>query len=279
MNELMPRQAKVLKVEEQTPIEKLLQLDVFLNHKPGQFMEVSLAGVGEAPVSICSSPTRKPTEICVRKVGRVTNALHRLSPGDKVGVRGPYGNGFPMEKMKGHDLVLVSGGLGIAPLRSVLQYALDHRKDYKEVTLLYGIRDYSLMLFKDEIVKLMNSKECTVYLSYEKEDEVCRKFKKECPERVCEGVVTKLFEMFDLNPEAYAVVCGPPVMYRFVFKEFMNRNFPPERIYMTMERRMKCGIGKCRHCVIGAGTAMRYACKDGPVFTGVDALLLKGLIE
>ena len=116
-----------------------------------------------------------------------------------------------------------------------------------------------------------------MYLSYEKEDEVCKRLRKEYPERVCQGVVTKLFEMVKLNPEAHAVVCGPPVMFWFVFKEMRNRGFPIERLYMTLERRMKCGIGKCKHCVVGVGSMMKYVCKDGPVFSGVEALTMRGM--
>ncbi len=277
MNELIPKPVKILKVKDQTPIEKLFTLGVKLGQKPGQFIEMSIAGVGEAPVSICSSPTRGNVEVCVRRVGRVTNALHRLGAGARVGVRGPYGNGFPLEKMRGSEVVLVAGGIGMAPVRAVLQYLLDKKKEYGEIKLLYGIRDYSMMLFKDEILKLMNSKACTVYLSYEKEDEVCKRLRKEYPERVCQGVVTKLFEMVKLNPEAHAVVCGPPVMFWFVFKEMRNRGFPIERLYMTLERRMKCGIGKCKHCVVGVGSMMKYVCKDGPVFSGVEALTMRGM--
>jgi sulfhydrogenase subunit gamma (sulfur reductase) len=241
-------------------------------------------GVGEAPISICSIRTQKGMiDLCVRNVGRVTNAIHHLDIGSLVGIRGPYGNGFPMEEMEGSNLLLVAGGLGVAPLRSVLQYALKNRAKYKDITVFYGIRTYDTMLFRDEFYNLLAEGDklgCKFYLSYEdSKDKQCISLEAEHSDRCMSGVVTKLFERIKVSPEdTYAIICGPPIMYRFVVQELTKRNLPPEKIYMTLERRMKCGIGKCGHCIMGDGTFIKYACKDGPVFTYWDALRTKGMI-
>ena len=291
-NPYLPKLARLVEIVEMTAIEKLFRFE-FVNdedakafsYKPGQFVAVSVPGVGESPISICKSPTRPgPLELLIRKVGRVTNAIHKLKPGDVIGIRGPLGNGFPMEKMKGYDIVLIAGGLGIAPLMSVLQYVIDKREDYGDVILLYGMRSYQEALFRDMVVDLIKNPEragIKTFLSFERDVLVFPKLMEEHPQNVRRGVVTVLFECADpyIKPDKVcAVVCGPPVMYRFVLKELAKRNVSPERIYLTLERRMKCGIGKCGHCVVGGATAIRYICKDGPVFTYSDVLAVRGLV-
>jgi len=282
--------AKLLEVRELTPKEKLFTLrfiDPHLNdgftYKPGQFVMVDLRGFGEFPISICSTPTRKGyIQLCVRKAGRLTKYMHELREGDVIGIRGPYGNGFPMEIMEKSKLLLVSGGLGMAPLRSVLWYALDSGK-YAEIRLFYGTRSYEDILFKDEILNLLQHGQhmnCYVKLSYEIDSPHFSQLKSNCPRSVCKGLVTDLFEGEELDAEnTYAIVCGPPVMYKFVVKELLSRNFSPGRIYMTLERRMRCGVGKCGHCIVGTSRSIKYVCKDGPVFTYWDALSTRGLIE
>jgi sulfhydrogenase subunit gamma (sulfur reductase) len=290
-NVLLPNLAKIVKTEKMTKIERFLQAELLdekiaeeFDYKPGQFIEVSVMGVGEAPISICSIRTKKGlVDLCVRKVGRVTNAIHRLDVGSLVGIRGPYGNGFPMEEMEGSNLLLVAGGLGVAPLRSVLQYALKNRAKYRDVTVFYGIRTYDTMLFRDEFYNFLTEGDklgCKFYLSYEDaKDKQCLSLDAEHSETCMCGVVTKLFERIEVSPEdTYAIICGPPIMYKFVIQELTKRKVPPEKIYMTLERRMKCGIGKCGHCIIGDGTSIKYVCKDGPVFTYWDALHTKGMI-
>jgi len=290
-NVLLPNLAKIVRTEKMTAIERFLQAAVLdkkfaevFDYQPGQFMEVSVMGVGEAPISICSISTKKGLiDLCVRNVGRVTNAIHHLDVGSLVGIRGPYGNGFPMEKMEGSNLLLVAGGLGVAPLRSVLQYALKNRAKYRDITVFYGIRTYDTMLFRDEFYNLLMEGDklgCKFYLSYEDaKDKQCLSLEAEHSERCMCGVVTKLFERIKVSPkDTYAIICGPPIMYKFVVRELTNMNVPPEKIYMTLERRMKCGIGKCGHCIMGDGTSIKYVCKDGPVFTYWDALHTKGMI-
>jgi sulfhydrogenase subunit gamma (sulfur reductase) len=226
------------------------------SHTPGQFVEVSIFGVGEAPISISSPPTRPGiVEICVRKAGSVTSALFELQKGDLVALRGPFGRGFPMDLLKGQDLLLVAGGLGMAPLRSLLQAILDDRRSYGDLVLMYGARNPDDLLFKYELLGLMNRTDMKYLLSVDVDEEgIWRQYI---------GVVTGLFEKVELNPEtAFCAMCGPPIMYRFVLQELLKRKIPPERILMSLERMMKCGVGKCGHCAIGE----YYCCTDGPVF-------------
>lgn len=226
------------------------------SHAPGQFVEVSILGVGEAPISISSPPTRPGIiEICVRKAGSVTSALFELQKGDLIALRGPFGRGFPMDLLKGQDLLLVAGGLGMAPLRSLLQAVLDDRTSYGDLVLMYGARNPDDLLFKYELLGLMNRTDMKYLLSVDMDEEgIWRQYI---------GVVTGLFEKVELNPEtAFCAMCGPPIMYRFVLQELLKRKVPAERILMSLERMMKCGVGKCGHCAIGE----YYCCTDGPVF-------------
>lgn len=290
-NVLAPSPARITKIEEMTKIEKMIHVELLdpefaknFAPEPGQFVELGVQGVGEAPISICTCQEDSETvEFVVRKVGRVTNAIHKLNIGDTLWIRGPYGVGFPMEKMEGSNLLLVGGGLGIAPLRGVLQHAILNRKKYKDIAVFYGIRSYDLMLFSDEFTRLLREGEkqgIAFYLSYEDpDDRECNLFETEMPERCTKGVVTKLFELIRVSPEnTYAIICGPPIMYKFVIQELMKLNFDPRQIYMTLERRMECGLGKCGHCIMGGANSIKYVCKDGPVFTYWDALNTKGMI-
>lgn len=238
------------------------------SYRPGQFVELSIIGTGEAPISISSSPTRPGTvELCVRRVGRVTNALYNLERDDLVGIRGPYGNGFPVEEFEGNNLLLVAGGLGMAPLRSLLWYTLDNRERFEDVTLMYGAKIPDEMLFKYELLSLLDRPDLRCMLTVDKDEEGI------WPAHI--GVVTTLFDQIEIDPSTtYAAVCGPPVMYRFVLEELLKRNLSKDRILMSLERKMKCGVGKCGHCAIG----YKYTCLDGPIFTYWDAINLPELI-
>ncbi|KPJ59684.1 MAG: hypothetical protein AMJ46_10045 [Latescibacteria bacterium DG_63] len=240
-----------------------------LDYLPGQFMMVSVMGTGEAPFSISSSPSRPGLlEFCIRSAGSVTNALFRLKENSLIGVRGPYGNGFPVEKMLGHDLIIIVGGLGAAPLRSLLLYALDNRDLFGKLYFLYGARKPSDMLFTDEFLSLRERDDLVPLLAVEEDDTG----KWPCHS----GMVTHLFKhVKGINPErTYAVVCGPPVMYKFVIEELLKFNIAKHQILMTLERRMKCGTGKCGHCAID----YTYTCLDGPVFSYWDVLHMRELI-
>lgn len=250
------------------------ELGESFDYKPGQFMELSVIGTGEAPISLSSTPTRKGMlEFCVRRMGRVTNALYRLKDNDVIGLRGPFGNGFPIEEMGGDNLLLIAGGLGMAPLRSLLNYALDMRHKYDRLILMYGTKYPEDVLFRDELESLESREdiECllTVEQAYDLPDA------KPWHGRI--GMVTSLFkEIKDLDVEnTYAVACGPPIFYKFVIQELLERGFSKDRILMSLERRMECGIGKCGHCGIG----YKYTCIDGPVFTYWDAMNLPEMID
>jgi len=252
-----PRLAEVLEVKELTPREKLFTLRLEggepLGHQPGQFVEVSVFGVGECPISICSSPTRGPEfQLCVRAIGNVTNAIHRLKPGDYVGIRGPYGKGFPVEEAKGQDLLIAVGGLGLAPMRSFLQYIMDRRSDFGNVTILYGAREPKEILFKDEIDQMKSIGQCL--LTVDRADDSWDGHV---------GVITTLCPVITVDPSrTIAITVGPPIMYKFILQEFFKMGLPEDRIYVDLERHMKCGVGKCGHCQING----LYVCKEGPVF-------------
>lgn len=237
-------------------------------YKPGQFVELSAIGTGEAPISISSSPTRPGViELCVRRIGRMTEALFRLPLNSLVGARGPYGNGFPVEEMEKNNLLIIAGGLGMAPLRSLLWYALDNRSKFKEIILMLGARISEEMLFKYELLSLLDRTDMKCLLTVDKDEEGI------WPAQI--GVVTKLFDLVEVDPKiTYATVCGPPIMYKFVLKKLLEKNFSKDRILMSLERRMKCGVGKCGHCSIG----YKYTCIDGPIFTYWDAINLPEMI-
>jgi NAD(P)H-flavin reductase/NAD-dependent dihydropyrimidine dehydrogenase PreA subunit len=257
----VPRLATIVKKVPMTANETLFEIKLDdgseLGHKPGQFVEISVFGIGEAPISLSSSPTKKNTfELCVRKLGNVTTKVHTLNVGDRVGVRGPFGNGFDADFLKGKDLLFIAGGLGIAPLRSLFNYVLDNRKDYGRVILLYGCKEPRELLFGDELLALSP-----------KDDVEFKPTVNWCPENEAwtgnVGVITTLIPQVDFDPEkTYAIVCGPPIMYKFVIRDLKERKVPDDHIIISLERRMKCGVGKCGHCQIN----QIYVCKDGPVF-------------
>ncbi len=226
-------------------------------HQPGQFIEVSVFGKGEAPISISSPPTRCDSlEICVRRAGKLTNALFEMGKGSRLHIRGPYGRGFPVNRLKGHKLLLVAGGLGLAPLRSLLMYVLDKRKDFDELILMYGTNNPDNVLFKYELLSFFDRDDIKYLYSVDRDDDgIWKQYV---------GVVTGLFDRTTLSPsDTCAVLCGPPVMYRFVVERLLRLGFAKDHIYMSLERMMKCGVGKCGHCAIGN----RYCCTDGPVFS------------
>ena len=266
----LPEMAHILQIEQLTALEKLFTIELpagrSLDHRPGQFVEVSFLGVCEAPISISSSPSRSNGifELCVRKAGDVTSALHRLAPGDKIGIRGPYGHGFPIERFRGKDMLFAPGGLGLAPARSLINQVLDERAQFERVIILYGARTPSELLFKDELKRWGERDDVELYLTVDRGDETWDGHV---------GVITTLFKDISVNPRnTVAVTIGPPVMYRFVLMEMLGKGIPEGNIWLSLERRMKCGVGKCGHCQINNV----YTCQSGPVFSYRD---IKGLEE
>ena len=229
-----------------------------LGHMPGQFVEVSVAGIGEAPLTVSSSPTQDGFELVVRNAGRVTSAMHRMQAGDKLGIRGPFGSVYPVEELKGKNLVFICGGLGLVPQRSFINYVLDNRADYGEVVILQGTKCYEDRLFADEIAEWsvrddMQLIETIDVASPQWDGNV--------------GVVTTLIPEIDLDLTAAGLlVCGPPIMYKFVLMALMEYNVSLDNVFVNLERRMKCGVGKCGHCQINGV----YVCRSGPVFRYSD---------
>ncbi len=255
-----PRLAQLVKVTELTPKEKVFEFRFtdgrVLGQRPGQFVELSLLGLGEAPISISSSPTRGQTfQLAIRNVGTITNAVHQLQPGTVVGIRGPFGNGFPLESLEGKDILFVAGGIGLFPLRSLVQYVQDKRSSFGKVILLFGARSPAERLFLNELDAWSKSKDIEFLETVDKGNETWTGNV---------GVITTLIPKVQFDPrKTKAVVVGPPIMYRFVVGELKKRDMPDENIIMSLERRMKCGVGKCGHCQINGV----YVCQNGPVFT------------
>ncbi len=267
----LPRWAEISRIENLTENEKLFEMHLLngeiLGHNPGQFVELSVMGIGEAPISVSSAPQETGLfELAIRKVGNLTNAVHNLKTGDKVGIRGPFGTHFPTEETKGKDLLFVAGGIGLVPLRSYIQYVLKHRNDYGEVTVLFGARDPSERLFVDELEQWQHRDDVTYV------DTVDRPH----PDwKGHVGVITTLFPEINVDPSrTFCIIVGPPVMYRFVILEAKAKGIPDQQIFFSLERRMKCGVGKCGHCQMGH----IYVCQDGPVFRYTDIFHLKGAL-
>jgi NAD(P)H-flavin reductase len=241
-------------------------------YRPGQFAFVSAFGIGEAPFGLASTLNadltglRKPVrsaqpllEFAVNRVGTVTSALHRLGEGDVVGVRGPFGNGFPLDEMRGKNVILLGGGIGGAPLRPVIHTVLDHRADYGRLTILWAARNPALLIFTEEFDHWRAAPDSELYLTVDQGDETWT-------DHV--GLITELLEKVAPSPEnAVTITCGPPVMIKFTLLTLGKLGFTPEQMIVTLEAKMKCGMGKCGRCNLGE----KLICTDGPVF-GYDEI-------
>ena len=236
-----------------------------IEYKAGQFMEVSIFGLGEAPISICSGPGRREDlEMCVRNVGDVTGAMHALNAGDAVGLRGPFGNGFDMDKVAGMDLLFVAGGLGLAPCRSFILAALKEREKFRRVTILYGTRTPKDLLFREDLQAWAGRGDVEFMMSVDRGDETWTGNT---------GVITTLFrKIAKLDPARTAsFIIGPPIMFKFAVLEALAMGLRKANIYCSLERRMKCGMGKCGHCQI----RNVYVCQDGPIFSYAEVMRLR----
>jgi sulfhydrogenase subunit gamma (sulfur reductase) len=237
---------------------------------PGQFVQLWLPGVGECAISVCSGNVDKTLELMIRRVGRVTSSFAKMQKGQLVGIRGPFGRGFPVDLYKGKDICIVAGGCGVAPVRGLWQYILDRRQDYGRLLLVYGMRNPGDMLFVKDFKKLAKRKDVELYLASEefptKEEPVIKMLK---------GLVTVPLSAAPITPQYHIAVCGPPIMYKFVVKDLKERGVPDSNIWLSLERHMKCGVGKCGHCFIDG----RFTCKDGPVYSLEELRFFSEVVE
>ena len=223
---------------------------------PGQFIECSVFGAGEAPFGIASvAGPGRPLRFSVQKMGKLTAALHGLSAGATLGIRGPFGNGFPMLEHRGKDLVIIAGGIGLPPLRSVVDYVLENRADYGKLLVIYGSRMPSMLCYKDHLKAWAARDDMTLALTVDKGDETWTGH---------EGFVPAFVEELAASSDnAVAYTVGPPIMIKFVLQSMDKLAWPPEQIFASLEAKMKCGFGKCGRCNVGPV----YVCIDGPVFS------------
>lgn len=270
--------AEITAVHKLTELENLFRIQLVdpeerrhFTFQPGQFVILELPGIGEAPFSISSSASRHgDIELCIRRVGSLTNFLFRLDRGTHVGIRGPFGKGFPMEKMHGENIILVAGGLGLAPLRSPIAYVQENRNQFNNVDIIYGTKDPSQLLFTYQY-DMWRADDVNLHIIVEKGDTSWKG---------PVGMITKVLQDIFVNRNAdyfqktYAIVCGPPVMFKFVCNMLNERDIPMQKMFVSLERRMHCGMGKCCRCNVGS----TYTCLKGPVFDYWSVMNMKEAI-
>ena len=275
-NPYRPAAARIMRVEQIAPETRLYdlrfedsELAASFSYRPGQFVELSVFGIGEAPFSLPSSPTRPGIfQLGIRRAGSLTGYLFdHVVEGDLVGIRGPLGNGFPVERFRDGDVLLVAGGLGMVPLRGLFRYLIDLQHEFGKLTLLYGSRSPEHVLFHGELASIARRGDADIRLTVDATEgqawdgEV--------------GYVTELVDRVRVEPErTHAVVCGPPVFFKYMLDKLVRAGFGKDRIFLNLERRMECGIGKCGHCAVG----YTFTCLHGPVFSYWDAINLPELI-
>jgi sulfhydrogenase subunit gamma (sulfur reductase) len=274
MNPYLPLSVKVERITVENDARDLKTFDFsFIDPEarkafqftPGQFGFLSIMGVGEAPFGIASAPSEELVRYTVKRVGTFTTSLHELEPGTVMGMRGPWGNSYPFDLMKGKDVVIVSGGFSFTTLRSTIVYLLDpaRRSQFGKLTVVYGARSPGELLYKDEIRAWEASADLSLHLCVDKLAGAS------WPKT--EGLVPNVLKQVAPSAaNAVALVCGPPVMIRFTHPVLEQLGFKPENVFLSLENRMKCGIGKCGHCNVGS----KYVCKDGPVFSYQELLRL-----
>lgn len=263
-----PHLMRIVDMKDETPDVRTLRLEFVdegvkesFTWRPGQFAEYSVFGEGECVFAITNSPTRKGYIECTfRVMGKVTTALRRMCVGQIIGLRGPYGNSFPLEEWRGRNLMFVGGGIGMAALRSSIQFALDNRDDYGEILILNGARTVADLVYKDEMKEWENVRGVRVVRTVDPGGET--------PDWDGEvGLVPNVFERLNPKPDnAIVITCGPPIMIRFMLLSLDKLGFQKEQVYTTLENKMKCGFGKCGRCNVGKV----FVCKDGPVFTAAQ---------
>ncbi|GBD95685.1 MAG TPA: oxidoreductase [Nitrospirae bacterium] len=238
---------------------------------PGQFLMLEMPGIGEAPFSISSSPSiHGEVELCIRKVGNLTNFLPRVKRGTHVGIRGPFGTGFPVEEMHGQSVLLIAGGLGLVPLRSPIEYVMENRSHFRDVNIIYGTKTPAQLLFTYQY-EIWRKDDIDLEIIVEKQDKSWKG---------PSGLITDPLEDIlsgrddEYYHNTYAIVCGPPVMFKFVCNMLNEFHIPMQKMFVSLERRMHCGMGKCCRCNVGS----TYTCLTGPVFDYWTVMNLKEAI-
>ncbi len=253
-----PLKVEVERIVDESPLIKtfVLKPDHDFSFKTGEFIELTLDGIGEAPFTPSSSPLdHEKLEVTVMKAGYVTDRLHNLEPGEILGIRGPFGRGYPLDKFYGKEVVILGGGCGFAPIRSLLYNLIAEKDKLKKVILCYGAKTPEDCIYKPFISELRSVDKFEVYRSVDHADETWEEK---------EGVVTVLLDDIDVEIQnSVAVVCGPPIMMKFGTMKLLEMGYPDEDIYLSMEKNMSCAVGKCGHCMMGD----YFVCKDGPVFS------------
>jgi len=263
INPLLPQICQITDIREETPEVKAFRIQTMEGGKPfailpGQLAMLSLLGIGEAMFSITAQDNNW-LEMAIKKTGLLTDALHELNISEKVGLRGPYGNHFPIEEAKGKNMLFIGGGIGLAPVRSFIRYALANRADYGPIDIVYGARSYDDLVFKDDLfVNWPQEPDTKLHITVDRGSPNWQGNV---------GYVPPYLEECAFSPEGcLAVVCGPPIMIEMCLKSLSKMGFADEQIVTTLEMRMQCGIGKCGRCNIGS----KYVCMDGPVFTQAE---------
>ena len=251
-------ESEVLDVITESPTITTVKLKPkeLLSFETGQFIEMSVPGVGEAPFTPSSRPSVKDMmDVTVMKVGKVTEKVHTLKKGDIVGLRGPYGKGYPLDSFKGKEILVLGGGVGLAPLRSLMYALFDRISDFKKIYFRYGARTPKDIIYKNEVKEWSRRSDLDFRITVDAGDETWTGHV---------GLVTTILDGMAINVSGgIAVVCGPPIMMKFSTFKLLDLGFKIENIYLSMEKNMSCGFGKCGHCRLGT----YYTCKDGPVFT------------
>ncbi|MFH1379646.1 MAG: FAD/NAD(P)-binding protein [bacterium] len=257
-NPYRPIETEVLEVIPETPTIKTFRLKPkeALSFATGQFIEMTIPGLGEAPFTPSSEPSVKDVlEVTIMKVGKVTEQIHNLKKGDVVGLRGPFGTGYPLDSFKGKEIVVVGGGCGFAPLRSLMYSLFERSKEFKKLYFRGGCKSAQELVYRNQTETWKSRKDLNMKLTVDKESDDWNG---------PVGLVTAILDDIKVSfADAIAVICGPPIMMKFATRKVVEMGFKDEHIYLSMEKNMSCGIGKCGHCRLGT----YYACKDGPVFT------------
>jgi NAD(P)H-flavin reductase len=281
-NIFLPREAEIIRATRVTELEKHFTLkmkDGAMQYAPGQFLEVSVHGYGEIPIGFASSPTReggvpnaasalgcRTFDIVIRSVGRVSTAVNTLEQGQSLFVRGPLGKGFNVDVMTAHPVLVVAAGIGLCPTRSLIQYIFDRRAEFGRFTLFYGVKSPKEQLFLGDLTRWRGSNEVEFFETVDRGDETWKGNV---------GLITTLFKKTTFAPDTRVVICGPPVMYKFVVAELDAIGIPHHHVFVDLERRMKCGLGKCGHCQMND----KYVCLDGPVFSVAEVERLEELFS